>query len=111
MGFVKCDNALACYCVSKTKPQVVGTPQVRYLTSADYVSCSAHWLVVNIPESKVDSGQTVLEYKCPAPPAGTGYHRYIFKLYSQGDKTIQVKSCFFIWHVSQSHQTSRSILL
>ena len=32
----------------------------------------------------------------PAPPPGTGYHRYIFKLYGQGQDTIQV-SRSWLW--------------
>ena len=53
--------------------------------------CSIHWLVTNIPKDTIASGQTVLGYAQPAPPAGTGFHRYIFRLYSQGQDTIQVR--------------------
>ncbi len=51
---------------------------------------SVHWLVTNIPKDSIDNGQTVFEYAPPAPPPGTGFHRYIFKLYGQGQDTIQV---------------------
>ena len=47
-------------------------------------------MVTNIPKDAVSSGQTVLQYKPPAPPEGTGDHRYIFLLFDQGQNTIQV---------------------
>ena len=52
--------------------------------------CSVHWLVINIPKGADGNGQTVLEYKAPAPPQGTGYHRYMFLLFAQAGDTIQV---------------------
>lgn len=42
-----------------------------------------HWLVVNIPESTVDSGDEVTAYRGSGPPKGTGLHRYIFLVYKQ----------------------------
>ena len=56
-------------------------------------ACSIHWLVTNIPKDAVQRGQGVLEYAPPAPPPGSGFHRYIFRLYSQGEDTIQVGHC------------------
>lgn len=49
--------------------------------------------MVNIPKDAVGNGQTVLEYKAPAPPRGTDYHRYIFLLFAQARDTIQVGTC------------------
>lgn len=40
-----------------------------------------HWLVINIPEEKVEQGETVMTYKPPTPPSGT--HRYYVVLYKQ----------------------------
>lgn len=43
-----------------------------------------HWLVVNIrPEEDVSSGEVVTSYAGPNPPKGTGFHRYVFLVYSQ----------------------------
>ncbi len=46
-----------------------------------------HWLVVNIPEDRVDQGETLVEYMPPTPPSGT--HRYYVGLYRQ-PMTVQV---------------------
>jgi phosphatidylethanolamine-binding protein (PEBP) family uncharacterized protein len=40
-----------------------------------------HWLVVNIPEDRVQDGETIVEYKPPTPPSGI--HRYYVGLYRQ----------------------------
>jgi phosphatidylethanolamine-binding protein (PEBP) family uncharacterized protein len=43
-----------------------------------------HWLVVNIPGAAlkagtaVSKGETLSKYHAPGPPAGTGYHRYVY---------------------------------
>ncbi|CAL4120807.1 unnamed protein product, partial [Meganyctiphanes norvegica] len=42
-----------------------------------------HCLVVNIPGNKVTDGETLAEYIGPAPPAHTGFHRYVFLVYCQ----------------------------
>ncbi len=42
----------------------------------------AHWLVMNIPDGMVESGDVVLSYRGSMPPAGT-WHRYQFLLYKQ----------------------------
>lgn len=42
-----------------------------------------HWLVVNIPGSKIDKGQTLTEYVGSATPKGTGLHRYVLLVYKQ----------------------------
>lgn len=45
-----------------------------------------HYLVTNIPGSKVDQGQVLASWVPPAPPQNTGIHRYIWLLYEQKDK-------------------------
>lgn len=45
-----------------------------------------HWLVVNIPESDVGSGETLSQYVGSGPPKGTGLHRYVFLAYKQTGK-------------------------
>ncbi|KAH3759685.1 protein D2 [Pelomyxa schiedti] len=42
-----------------------------------------HWVVVNIPGSDLSAGKTLASYMGPAPPPGTGPHRYIFLLFRQ----------------------------
>lgn len=47
-----------------------------------------HWLVINIPEEKVENGDTIVSYKPPTPPSGT--HRYYVALYKQpGTITVE----------------------
>jgi len=45
-----------------------------------------HWVVINIPDDNVSSGQQLLNYNPPAPPQGTGIHRYIFLVFEQGGR-------------------------
>ena len=47
-----------------------------------------HWLVINIPcnslrTGDLNKGTTLLSYKGPAPPSGSGQHKYMFELYKQ----------------------------
>lgn len=42
-----------------------------------------HWLVGNIPGSKVDDGDVLSEYIGAGPPKDTGLHRYVFLVYRQ----------------------------
>ncbi|XP_066254882.1 protein D2-like [Euwallacea similis] len=42
-----------------------------------------HWLVVNIKENDLSSGQTLTSYRGSGPPKGSGLHRYIFLVYLQ----------------------------
>jgi len=42
-----------------------------------------HWIVVNIKNGDINSGQTIVTYKGPSPPPNTGVHHYIFDLYIQ----------------------------
>jgi len=45
-----------------------------------------HWLVVNIPGSKVNEGQVLAEFIGSGPPEGSGVHRYVFLAYKQPGK-------------------------
>ncbi|XP_057666100.1 protein D2-like isoform X1 [Diorhabda carinulata] len=45
-----------------------------------------HWLVVNIPGSKISEGEIINNYIGSAPPKGSGLHRYVFLLYKQPEK-------------------------
>lgn len=42
-----------------------------------------HMLVVNIPGPHIKEGTTVLPYTPPAPPPGTGTHRYFTAYFKQ----------------------------
>lgn len=42
-----------------------------------------HQLIVNMPNKRTLDGTTVLPYTPPAPPPGTGTHRYITVLFKQ----------------------------
>jgi phosphatidylethanolamine-binding protein (PEBP) family uncharacterized protein len=42
-----------------------------------------HWLVVNIPQTRVAEGKTLSEYVGSGPPKGTGLHRYVFLVFKQ----------------------------
>ena len=42
----------------------------------------AHWLVINIPNGRIEQGETVLSYRGSQPPAGQT-HGYQFLLYQQ----------------------------
>ncbi|CAF1014061.1 unnamed protein product [Rotaria sp. Silwood1] len=50
-----------------------------------------HWLVANFQSKDLKDGHTLYAYKCPAPPVGSGPHRYIFFLYQSIDKIPERK--------------------
>ena len=45
-----------------------------------------HWAIININGNNLHAGEQLLEYKGPAPPKGTGKHRYIFLLFEQSER-------------------------
>ena len=45
-----------------------------------------HWVTINVPGNAISHGQQLLNYKGPAPPQGTGIHRYIFLIFEQGKR-------------------------
>jgi phosphatidylethanolamine-binding protein (PEBP) family uncharacterized protein len=42
-----------------------------------------HWVITNITNNNIKSGNIIIPYKGPAPPPKSGKHRYIFNLYKQ----------------------------
>jgi phosphatidylethanolamine-binding protein (PEBP) family uncharacterized protein len=42
-----------------------------------------HWLIVNIKQNDILTGNTIINYKGPKPPKGSGTHHYVFSLFSQ----------------------------
>jgi len=50
-----------------------------------------HWIVVNIPENKIEKGDILVQYKGPSPPEIPDIiHRYFFILLKQDNK-IEIK--------------------
>uniref|UniRef100_A0A914I2E8 Phosphatidylethanolamine-binding protein n=1 Tax=Globodera rostochiensis TaxID=31243 RepID=A0A914I2E8_GLORO len=47
-----------------------------------------HWLVVNVPGTDVAQGEQLTSYMGPAPPKGTGLHRYVLLVYQQKVGTV-----------------------
>lgn len=48
-----------------------------------------HWLVMNIPECFVESGDEIIQYLGSGPQNGTGLHRYIFLVWKQDNEIIE----------------------
>lgn len=42
-----------------------------------------HWLIVNILENDLSTGDVITGYLGSGPPKGTGLHRYVFLIYKQ----------------------------
>jgi phosphatidylethanolamine-binding protein (PEBP) family uncharacterized protein len=42
-----------------------------------------HWIITNITNNNIKTGNIIIPYKGPAPPPKSGKHRYIFNLYKQ----------------------------
>lgn len=66
-----------------------------------------HYLVVNIPGSEVNKGDTLAEYIGSGPPKDTGYHRYVFLVYLQ--KGGRLSSDMKISNTSRQGRVSFSI--
>lgn len=45
-----------------------------------------HWLVVNIPETDLTKGDTILNYTGSGPPEGGGLHRYVLFVFKQSGR-------------------------
>ncbi|KAK8775577.1 hypothetical protein V5799_031083 [Amblyomma americanum] len=49
-----------------------------------------HWMVLNINSTeKLHEGDAALPYRGPAPPQGSGLHRYVFLVYCQRGMRLQ----------------------
>jgi phosphatidylethanolamine-binding protein (PEBP) family uncharacterized protein len=42
-----------------------------------------HWLIVNITKNDILIGNTIVNYKGPNPPKGSGKHHYVYSLFKQ----------------------------
>ena len=47
-----------------------------------------HWVIINITNNDIKTGNIIIPYKGPSPPVGSGKHRYIFGLYKQNGENI-----------------------
>jgi len=47
-----------------------------------------HYLVVNVPENRIQDGDVLSEYVGSGPPPGTGLHRYVWLVYEQRNGKI-----------------------
>lgn len=50
-----------------------------------------HWLITNIYEDKLGTGETIMNYQPPSPPYKSGNHRYVFILLEQTNRIIFTK--------------------
>ncbi|EEB16280.1 phosphatidylethanolamine-binding protein, putative [Pediculus humanus corporis] len=67
-----------------------------------------HWLVVNIPGTDVNKGETLSEYVGSGPPKGTGLHRYVYLIYKQNGK-IETSKLRKLTNKSGDHRGKFSI--
>lgn len=52
-----------------------------------------HWLVLNANSTeKLHEGEAAVKYAGPAPPPGSGPHRYVFLAYCQGAQRLEAKA-------------------
>eukprot|EP00123_Amoebidium_parasiticum_P015870 comp23185_c0_seq1/m.37591 comp23185_c0_seq1/g.37591 ORF comp23185_c0_seq1/g.37591 comp23185_c0_seq1/m.37591 type:complete len:277 (-) comp23185_c0_seq1:725-1555(-) len=65
---------------------VMTSPDASIYTN---VQESLHWMVTDLDHTG-QGGRTLVPYLPPAPPKGTGYHRYVFTLLHRKDKTPTV---------------------
>jgi phosphatidylethanolamine-binding protein (PEBP) family uncharacterized protein len=42
-----------------------------------------HWLIVNITNNDITTGNILFDYKGPCPPKNSGFHHYVFVLSQQ----------------------------
>ncbi|XP_068696683.1 large ribosomal subunit protein mL38-like [Montipora foliosa] len=59
---------------------VLANPDGNFLEKGKEV---LHWMIGNIPGSRISEGQVLCEYLSPAPMQGTGFHRFVFCLIKQ----------------------------
>nr|XP_018904951.1 PREDICTED: uncharacterized protein LOC109035696 [Bemisia tabaci] len=57
-------------------------PSRQNQTEKEYL----HWMVINIPESFVTSGNILADYVSTIPEPHTGYHRYVVLIFKQKDE-------------------------
>ncbi len=53
-----------------------------------------HWLITNVTENDIRTGNILIKYKGPEPPRGSGKHHYVFCLFAQSEP-IQISDIKF----------------
>lgn len=89
---------------SKKKPNVIlrlNPIKLYSLLMFDYEAVGGnkiHWLIINIANNDILTGDTLIEYKGPSPPEGSGTHHYNFVLFVQKEyinsKNIELNTRF-----------------
>ncbi|XP_029204256.2 39S ribosomal protein L38, mitochondrial-like [Acropora millepora] len=59
---------------------VLANPDGNFLENRKEV---LHWMIYNIPGSRISGGEVICEYLPPIPIQGTGFHRFVFCLIKQ----------------------------
>jgi phosphatidylethanolamine-binding protein (PEBP) family uncharacterized protein len=54
-------------------------PSRKHPTNREWL----HWMVTDVPLDSIKEGHTLVEYSGPAPPEGTGPHRYVLLVFNQ----------------------------
>lgn len=62
---------------------VMSTPDGNMINSNNEM---CHWFVGNIPGSRIDEGERLIDYLKPIPIKGVGYYRYVFVVYKQNKR-------------------------
>jgi len=75
LSYIPPDHA-AHYTIAKVDPDAPSRQEPKFREWR-------HWLMLNIPGADLSKGHTVSAYMGPAPPSGTGLHRYVFLLFKQ----------------------------
>lgn len=81
-------NLVLVKAITNEDPDVLSCADPDVPTRKGYNREFRHWLVGNIPEENVAKGEVLAEYVGPAPPKGSGKHRYVFLVYKQNQGSI-----------------------
>lgn len=79
-----------------------------------------HWLIVNITNNNIFTGNTLIKYKGPNPPKDSGKHHYVFSLFRQhkfidpnnivlDSRFIELDKLFIILKTNNNHFILKSI--
>lgn len=79
-----------------------------------------HWLIVNITKNDILIGNTIVKYKGPNPPKGSGKHHYVISLFRQhkfiktknivlDSRFIELDKLFNILRINNNHLILKSI--
>jgi len=71
---------------------IVIDPDVPSRKTPLYDTPHNHAAYVNVPGNNISAGESNLPYFGPAPPQGTGLHRYLWLIYKQENGRVQLPS-------------------